>query len=108
MTGKEKSKYRQTKEWKQFRKKLIENKNHKCEMCDTKKRKGLHIHHLNEDKYGEETENDVVVLCSTCHKIVEWLLSRTKNPVDLNVFCTNLKWVYNNTKEEGKNGYSKD
>jgi 5-methylcytosine-specific restriction endonuclease McrA len=94
MNGKEKSKYRSTKQWKDFRKKLIENNNYQCEICGVRKKKGLHIHHLDEDAYGRETKEDVVVVCSTCHKLIEWMVSRTKNRIDINDYCENLKDVY--------------
>lgn len=102
MDGKEKTKYRNTKEWKKFRKELLEDADYKCQVCGIRKKKKLQIHHLNEKAYGQETKESVVILCPTCHKIVEWLLSRTRNPVDLNDFCSNLKWVYETTREEGK------
>lgn len=107
MIGEEKNKYRQTKDWKDFRKRILEDRNYTCEICNTKKKKGLHIHHINESKYGNETDEDVVILCPTCHKLVEWMLSRTKNTINLNDFCKNLKWVYYTTREKSY-GHSKN
>jgi len=104
MNSKEKNKYRSSKDWKVFRTKLLEENNYTCQVCGTKKKKGLHIHHINESAYGKETFNDVVVLCSSCHKIIEWLLSKTKNPVNIDSFCENLKGVYLKTREKQKNG----
>lgn len=100
MKGEEKNKYRNSKKWKDFRKQLIEEVDYTCQICNTRKKKGLHIHHINEKAYGDETKEDVVVLCPTCHKITEWLLSRTKNPVDIDLFCENLKRIYEETREK--------
>lgn len=100
MNGKEKNKYRNSKKWKKFRNTLLEEKNYTCEVCNIKKKKGMHIHHINEDAYGNEDFDDVVVLCPSCHKTIEWLLSRTKNPVNIDLFCENLKDVYLKTREK--------
>jgi 5-methylcytosine-specific restriction endonuclease McrA len=97
--GKEKSKYRQTKKWKDFRKRILKERDYTCEICDTRKKKGMHIHHYDESTYGNETSEDVLVSCSTCHKLIEWLLSRTKNKVDIDVFCNNLKKAYEKSKK---------
>lgn len=103
MNGKEKNKYRTTKEWKDKRKQYLKEINYTCEICNTRKKKGLHIHHINEDAYGHEKNEDIIGLCATCHKTIEWLLSRTKNPVDINKYCENLKNVYIETKRKKGN-----
>jgi len=93
MDVKEKNKYRQSRQWKEFRKRILKDRDYTCEVCKIKKKKGLHIHHFDESAYGREKESDVVLLCSVCHRLVEWILSRTKNKIDIDDFCNNLKRV---------------
>jgi len=59
----------------------------------------MHIHHIDPSKYGSETLEDVVPLCSTCHKHIEWLLKRTKNKVDINVYTEKIKEIYLKSKD---------
>ncbi|OQY40937.1 MAG: hypothetical protein B6229_00440 [Spirochaetaceae bacterium 4572_7] len=97
MNSKEKKKFRQTKKWKEFRKVMLEKVDYKCQMCSIKKKKGLHIHHINEEAYGKETSSDVVVLCSLCHREIERLLKRKE--FDINIYILQLKNYYNESKK---------
>lgn len=54
--------------WKNFRKKILEERDNKCEKCGYTRR--LHLHHLNYDNFGHELPEDVQVLCNTCHEKV--------------------------------------
>lgn len=78
MTSKEKTKYRTSKKWKSFRSELLKEYNYTCALCGTTKRgkqaRGLQVHHMNEKSYGNETRNDVTLLCSGCHKLVEKMI----------------------------------
>lgn len=94
MTSKEKVKYRSSKKWKDFRKNILEERDYRCEICGIQKKKGLQIHHLNPNTYGKETKDDVLVLCPADHKGLERLLRRTKNKVDIDEYCKNLKDAY--------------
>jgi len=74
--------------WKKFRKGLLENKECSCYLCGKKKWKWLvrkqdwksigrfEVHHLNYDHIGSETEDDVRVLCHSCHDILHQILKR--------------------------------
>jgi len=55
-------------DWKQFRKKLIEERGHKCEMCgwDGSPPWVLTVHHINGIPEDRRPEN-LMVLCSKCH-----------------------------------------
>ena len=57
--------YLKTKHWKYFREKSIEDKNYKCEQCESSYE--LDVHHKNYDCLGKETFSDVKVLCIDCH-----------------------------------------
>jgi hypothetical protein len=100
MTSQEKTKYRRSKKWKDFRKHLLENSEYTCQICGSVKKgkqsKRLHIHHTNEDAYGEEDDKDVVVICAADHELIERLLRRKH--LDIDEFCANLKKVYEDSK----------
>jgi len=98
MTGKEKTKYRQSQQWKKYRIEKLKSENYTCQLCGIRRKKGLNIHHLNDNTYGREALSDTVVLCPACHKLVERLLSRTRNPVDIELFSENLKTIYLKSK----------
>lgn len=72
-----KQKYRTTKQWKMFRKLVIQRSNGYCELCGQKTKK-LQIHHINEQAYEHEELQDVAALCYLCHKLVERLIIRKK------------------------------
>ena len=72
MTSVEHTKFRSTTRWRQFRARLLEEREFKCACCGIKKKKGLQIHHKRPDKYTDlEIHEDFVVLCSDCHDLVE-------------------------------------
>lgn len=55
--------------WKDIRtKKLFHNP--RCYVC--KRRKDLHVHHINYENLGKETTHDLKVLCKYCHKKVHF------------------------------------
>jgi hypothetical protein len=57
--------YMVSKEWRKFRKKILGKRN-KCENCgDTGE---LQVHHLTYERFTEELETDVMVLCLNCHE----------------------------------------
>lgn len=58
--------------WKVFSKTIKDNRK-KCFSC--KGRLGLVVHHINYNNLGNEFEEDVVVLCKSCHYIVHQLIS---------------------------------
>ncbi|MCG8453433.1 MAG: HNH endonuclease [Spirochaetales bacterium] len=78
MTSREKKNYRQTKKFKTLRSHLINERGPYCELCGVKrpKGKGLHVHHIDPNAYGNEQPEDLALLCPTCHKhIVERLVT---------------------------------
>jgi len=72
MTSKEKTKFRTTKEWKEFRISMLEKTEKSCEMCGTrysgKRTRMLQVHHHNPDQYTNLNPEYFSVLCSSCHK----------------------------------------
>jgi predicted HNH restriction endonuclease len=99
-TSKERAKYRTTKKWKTFRRELIKKSGHKCMVCGVEKRgkmtRYLQVHHVNPDAYGNETEDDVVVLCASCHKDVERFLDRKE--FDIDRYVSEIKNIYERSK----------
>ena len=69
--NKEKEKFRRTKEWKNFRKKLILERGQICQNCG-KNTKLLHCHHADEsvENYQNLNPDNFYLLCSLCHKCV--------------------------------------
>jgi predicted HNH restriction endonuclease len=94
MTQKERRRYRQRKQWIDFRMYMLDKAGHRCFMCNGLKKKGLQIHHLDPDTYGHETEVDVVVLCSACHKEIERLLHKKK--LNIETYIERMKELYDN------------
>ena len=74
-TQKAKKKFRQSKEWKEFRK-LMFSKSGKID-CITQKplRKNWQLHHrlLDETRYSELQEENFVCINNMTHKFVHWL-----------------------------------
>lgn len=72
--NKDKTKFRQTTLWKNWRKKLIQERGCYCECCG-KKTKNLQCHHKDEsvENYQILEPERFSLLCSQCHKCVESL-----------------------------------
>lgn len=51
--------------WKYNRKKFIENREQKCEIC--KGNQKLEVHHLSYKNIGSEKNEDLCLLCNNCH-----------------------------------------
>ena len=66
-----KNEFRKTKEWKNFRKKLIEERGQICQCCG-KKTKILQCHHADksEENYQNLIPDRFFLLCPLCHKCV--------------------------------------
>jgi len=95
--AKKKAKFRSSKKWKDFIKKKKQDCNHTCFICGIKKKKGLHVHHCNPEKY-EDLNQGFYVLCNACHRsLIERLVSMKSYDLDINKICRNIKKVYNDT-----------
>ena len=75
MTFQEHGKFRQTKVWKEFRKKIVEERHSTCECCGIKK-KGLQLHHIDVENYTVLDPTQFFLLCSCCHDTVERFAKR--------------------------------
>lgn len=72
MNSKEKRKFRQSKEWKEFRQKIINNRGRRCECCGGYCSKPQ-LHHIDESDYTNLDPKKFVLLCSLCHKQISRL-----------------------------------
>jgi len=99
ISSKEKNKFRTKKVWKDFRKEILSDRNNTCEICRIKRKKGMNVHHQDEENYTDLTKNKFSLLCPKCHKEVERILSRTRNKVDMDVYCRNLKRIVKRSKQ---------
>jgi hypothetical protein len=93
MTSVEKTSFRKTKIWKEFRENMIASRCFTCEICGTIHKKGLNLHHKDERNYDDLQPDKFAVVCKSDHRLIERLLSRTKNPVDMESYCKKLKEV---------------
>ena len=57
--------YLNSDEWKEKRLEFLEDADYVCEECGGKANQ---VHHLSYDNFGDETDDDVEVLCYGCHK----------------------------------------
>ena len=58
--------YLRSVEWREKRKEFLELVDNECQECGSKE--DLQVHHLNYANVGYETEDDVEVLCKSCHE----------------------------------------
>lgn len=65
----EKTKFRSSKEWKEFRKNIITERGTYCECCG-KKTRALQLHHKDPEHYTVLEKERFALLCSLCHKAV--------------------------------------
>ena len=98
MKSEEKKKFRAKKVWKEFRVKILKDRNNTCEIGGLKKNKKMNVHHMDEDNYDDLNPDKFAVLTAAEHKLVERLLSR-KN-LDIDLYCENLKKIYNLSKKD--------
>lgn len=90
----DRARYRRSKAFKEIKEALFKKYDHQCYICGTVHKKGLHPHHLDPSTYGRETVDDLIPLCPTDHKIIEWMMSKTKNKIDIESYCHNLREIY--------------
>lgn len=96
MDSKEKTKYRRTHQWKNWRSFLIKKRENRCDICGMKHKTGLQVHHCDEAHYTDLREQKFAVLCKRCHQLVEQLISRKE--LDIVAFCENLKIIFEKSK----------
>jgi len=92
MIAAEHTKFRSTTRWREFRSRLLEERGYRCELCGTKKKKGLQIHHLDPEHYTDLSPEKFVILDSACHDLVERLAIKLKGSKSKDI--PNLeKWI---------------
>jgi 5-methylcytosine-specific restriction endonuclease McrA len=58
-------KYLDSPSWKQTRKKVLRHAGYRCEICGANS--GLDVHHKTYEHVGYERQEELQVLCSSCH-----------------------------------------
>lgn len=105
ISGKEKTEFRKTKVWKDFRLLLLKERGFRCECCGIQRLKGLNIHHIFPEDYDNLDPTKYAVLCSSCHEEVS-RLERIKHYENYNEEWLSLfgrfvgKWIYSH--QDGK------
>lgn len=70
--NKDKEAFRRSKEWKDFRKRLLLERGTYCACCG-KKTKFLDLHHMDEEHYTDLDPDKFVFVCKLCHKCISAL-----------------------------------
>lgn len=77
--------YLETPHWAEIRQLKIDTAGPRCERCGELPRRGLngaelglHVHHRNYDRVGQELLTDLEVLCEACHKIEHGIIPDTE------------------------------
>ena len=74
MTSKEKTRFRQTKAWKDFRTQLLKTRGMRCELLGTPvTKKTAQVHHLRPDQYDNLDPALFQILSPTAHEFVEFV-----------------------------------
>lgn len=68
----EKNRFRRSSEWKNFRKKLIQERGTYCQCCG-KKTKILDCHHADGEHYDDLNPDKFFLVCKLCHKCISAL-----------------------------------
>lgn len=73
--------YLKTAHWEETRKKALDRARHRCQACNTQD--DLHVHHRTYERRGEERDDDLTVLCRSCHSRIHGLVNGrvTRMPV---------------------------
>jgi len=58
--------YLKTAHWKKIKKQIRKKYNNQCQICNSKNK--LNVHHKTYERKGEELEEDLILLCQSCHK----------------------------------------
>lgn len=67
LTPKQKYKvYLKSAHWKQLRLKILLRDNYKCRLCGNSSK--LEVHHLTYNNKGKENLDDLITVCSKCHR----------------------------------------
>lgn len=59
--------------YKRFRLEVLKRDNFKCQMCNTKSKSGLHVHHIKQWSKASSLRYDIsngITLCIYCHKAI--------------------------------------
>jgi Predicted restriction endonuclease len=70
-------KYLRSKKWRDFREKLIKKRGRRCAACNIYKKR-IECHHITYERFKNERESDIVLLCHSCHKLVTRMYLRNK------------------------------
>lgn len=98
--------YIKSKAFKELREKVLERDGYRCQVCgrtieeiaDSGKKISLQCHHksyVNVGKNNEEEMNDLIILCSVCHKACHSARSNLNRFTDKSPILINLKPIDN-------------
>ncbi len=85
-------KYLQSDKWKFKREELFKLRGEKCEKCNSIEL--LHVHHKNYDNIFNEKTDDLVILCSSCHRLQHLDLNKKIRIEERST--TGIKIIYKN------------
>lgn len=81
--SKDKTKFRQTRIWKEFRFRMIQEADYTCELCGTHytpaRRRMLQLHHRDPEHYDVLDAEKFCVLCSQCHDLTERIAKKIRS-----------------------------
>jgi len=64
--------------WKTIRKRMFKLRGKKCETCGSRSK--IHVHHLTYERFGgDELDEDLLIVCSTCHEELHPSKPNSKN-----------------------------
>lgn len=82
-------KYLLSDEWAEIKISLFEKRGKKCEICNSKK--FLQIHHLSYINIFNEEPEDLIILCSDCHKKEHGIVDKVKTVKNKSKKTNNVK-----------------
>lgn len=66
--------------WKEFRLNILEKYNNTCQKCGSKfDARDLHVHHLHYRSFGNEKDEDVLLVCVKCHEEIHGRVFTDRN-----------------------------
>lgn len=58
--------YMKSEKWQLIRDEVLEERGHACEVCYSDE--NLHVHHFTYEHFGDESLDELQVLCKSCHQ----------------------------------------
>jgi hypothetical protein len=72
--------------WREIRTAIFMRDHYRCYRCETKRRRGLSVHHImSRADGGEDNPENLITLCLECHDIVELAECKTLADIDATI-----------------------